>query len=385
MIPNTNRIVEIDALRGFALLGILTVNIFAFHAPLAHYTEFYSKFEGVEKQIIDLMVFFCGGKFMFIFAFLFGYGFWLQFNKYTDKKAFQKFWLQRMIVLFLFGALHLFFLSFGDILMPYAILGISLPFLAKVKPKYLLAIALLVFFSPVFEYLFRQLLGYERITMDTNFSLHQYIKISREGDFWDILKLRLSDYWSLRNNKLVYYIPKEFSLFILGLLAGKWKVIEKMKPTFVLPFLAITIIIIVPYFFFQEQIFGLFSNKPSLLITIPLYTVLRTIELAHGFLYVFGFLLICSIPFIKKIVLVLRYPGKMSLTNYISQSLICTVLLCGLNYYAALTSSQLIFFVILIFAFQIVFSFIWLRLFQFGPLEYVWRKLSYKNKFFLKQ
>ena len=64
------RILEIDALRGLALFGILVVNIFVFHAPYAHYGAFYFQFEGLDKQIVENMIFFFGGKFMFIYAFL---------------------------------------------------------------------------------------------------------------------------------------------------------------------------------------------------------------------------------------------------------------------------------------------------------------------------
>ncbi|MGB0431634.1 MAG: DUF418 domain-containing protein, partial [Bacteroidia bacterium] len=67
------RIEEIDALRGFALFGILVVNLFVFHAPYSYYSEFYGAFTGIEASVVNLVITYFGGKFLFIFAFLFGY------------------------------------------------------------------------------------------------------------------------------------------------------------------------------------------------------------------------------------------------------------------------------------------------------------------------
>ncbi len=66
-----NRIHELDALRGLAILGILVVNIMVFHAPYFHYTAFYSAFKGAEELIVYGVVEFFSGKFLFVFAFLF--------------------------------------------------------------------------------------------------------------------------------------------------------------------------------------------------------------------------------------------------------------------------------------------------------------------------
>ena len=120
-----NRVHKIDALRGFALFGILFVNIFAYHVPWSHYSEFYASLSGNEKLYHEIMKFFFGDNFFFIFSFLFGYGFWMQYSKYQNK-SFNQYWAKRMTGLLGFGILHVVFLAYGDILIPYAILGTSL-------------------------------------------------------------------------------------------------------------------------------------------------------------------------------------------------------------------------------------------------------------------
>ncbi len=85
------RIHQIDALRGFALFGILVVNIFVFHAPYAHYGPFYYQFEGLNLSVIEHTIFLFVGKFMFIYAFLFGYSFWMQYEKVEEKSVFRQF------------------------------------------------------------------------------------------------------------------------------------------------------------------------------------------------------------------------------------------------------------------------------------------------------
>lgn len=70
---------------------------------------------------------------MFIFAFLFGYGAELQFRKWGTVSLFNPYWYRRMSILALFGLVHIMFFWFGDILLPYAILGFSVPYWLKQK------------------------------------------------------------------------------------------------------------------------------------------------------------------------------------------------------------------------------------------------------------
>jgi len=363
------RITSIDALRGFALLGILIVNIFVFHAPYAHYGEFYFGFEGEEIAVVENMVFFCGGKFMFIFAFLFGYGCWMQYEKYTDKMAFRKFWWRRMLLLAGFGLLHLLLFSFGDILLPYALLGMTLPFFLGLKNRTLLICFAVIHLIPPAEFVVRQLFEYESLFTTSKYSLQEYIALNTEGSFWDLLKLRLYDFGTFRNEKLIIYIPKEWSLFLAGILASRYKLLENLdrrKGSVFVLFGLFTVVIWYENSIFQALLFALF-------ITIR--------ELIHGFFYIFGFVLLWKMSFFQTLLKPLQFVGKMSLTNYIGQSIICAVLFSsfGLALYGSLKPSQLMITAFVIFISQLIFSYFWLIKFDYGPLEGLWRKWSYRK------
>lgn len=163
------------------------------------------------------------------------------------------------------------------------------------------------------------------------------------------------------------------------MLAGKFQTIEKLKLKIFIPFIISTILLVSIQYTFQEQIFSFIQKQPPLYLSFPTLILYSSVDLIHGFLYVFGFIQLCRLPIMKNVLLILQYPGKMSLTNYISQSFICAILFLYLDYYALLKPTELILYSLIIFTFQIITSFIWLRFFQFGPLEYLWRKLTYKK------
>ena len=214
MKPITNRIIELDALRGFALIGILIVNLYSFNAYYGHMHEFYSAFTGLNNKIYQQVMFFFGGKFMFIFAFLFGYGAWIQFDKYENKDKFKAFWFRRMTILFCIGILHILLLSFGDILAAYALLGMTIPYFIKKSNKTLIILLIIIQLTPALEYALRSFLEYPNLKLLSKYSMDEYIQINSSTNLWDIMKLRLYDFFTFRNEKLIFYMPKELSLFL---------------------------------------------------------------------------------------------------------------------------------------------------------------------------
>lgn len=370
------RIHQIDALRGFALLGILIVNIFIFHAPYPYYTEFYGQFEGIDGLVVENTVFFFGGKFMFIYAFLFGYSFWIQFEKCENEADFRRYWNKRMSLLAGFGILHILLLSFGDILLPYAILGLTLPFFVKLNNSKLLIWLVLINLIPLYEFVLRGFLDFPSIFMQPAETLERYIEINGEGDFMEMLKLRVSDYFSIRNEKLILYLPKELSLFLLGIICARKEMATKLNNKKAILFSVVAILVIGIMYFFRTNIIALFDYEKLLLHRTLLGLIIHLSEFVHGLLYIVGFFMLWKIPIIQKLLFYLSYPGRLSLTNYLSQSLICIVIFSGLGYYAQFTPYELILTAIAIYTTQLLFSKLWLKYYQFGPLEYVWRKYA---------
>ena len=370
------RIYQIDALRGFALFGILIVNIFVFHAPYPYYGEFYFQFDEINIKVLQHMIFFFGGKFMFLYAFLFGYSFWIQYEKIDNKNDFKSYWNRRMLLLAGFGVLHVLLLSFGDILLPYAILGLSLPLFAKLSNPKIIFWFLLIYLIPVYEFVLRGFLDFSPIFMQPTTTLEAYIETNGQGNFLDIFMLRMKDYFSFRNEKLIMYIPKEISLFLLGMIAARAKLANNIDNKKGIIFCLFTLCIVGAMYFYRPNIIEFFNHEESIFQRTLLGLTIHFSEFIHGLLYIVGFFLIWKIRLIQKLLFALTYPGKMSLTNYIMQSLICAIIFSGFGYYGKLTPIELIICTVVIYIGQLLFSFLWLQRNKYGPLEYVWRRWS---------
>ena len=368
------RIYQIDALRGFALFGILVVNIFVFHAPYPHYGAFYFEFQGFERTVVQNVIFFFAGKFMFIYAFLFGYGFWMQYQ--NQKENFSKYWNKRMLLLSCFGVLHVLLLSYGDILLPYAILGLSLPFFARLKNTTIVIWLIVISLIPVYEFVLRGFVTFPSIFMSPTETLENYIAINGQGSFLDIFKLRMKDYFSFKNEKLIMYIPKEMTLFLVGMLAGRIHLATKVKVSSATIVCIVSIILVGLMHFFRPNVIAFFDFQNSVFQRIILGLIIHTAEFLHGLIYIIGFFLLWQISFVEKILYILTYAGRLSLTNYITQSLVCVIIFSGLGYYGQLTPSSLVKLAIAIYSVQLLFSYFWLKNFKYGPLEAVWRKFS---------
>ena len=381
MKPITNRIIELDALRGFALIGILIVNLYSFNAYYGHMPEFYSAFNGLNNKIYQQVMFFLGGKFMFIFAFLFGYGAWIQFAKYENKDKFKAFWFRRMTVLFCIGILHILLLSFGDILAAYALLGMTIPYFIKKSNKTLIILLIIIQLTPALEYALRSFLEYPNLKLLSKYSMDEYIQINSSTNFWDIMQLRLYDFFTFRNEKLIFYMPKELSLFLLGIICAKMNLIQKCYSKNGLIFCIIGAIVVAVYHKHEEQFWLLFGNEKTVAQDIILYVIYLVKENIQGLLYIFSFVALWNLNLFSKSFSFLKYSGRMALTNYLMQSLICFFIFSGFGFglYGTLSPSELLLFSLYILSFQWGFSYLWLKKYQFGPVEWIWRRLTYKK------
>ena len=99
------RISQIDILRGFALFGILLVNVFGYNSSFFDFSDFYKTFEDtLNSTVFDLVIGFGADKFIFIFSFLFGVGFSIMYLKYyDDERAFSRLYLRRLLVLIMYS------------------------------------------------------------------------------------------------------------------------------------------------------------------------------------------------------------------------------------------------------------------------------------------
>lgn len=153
---STDRILDVDILRGFALLGVILVNIFYFHVPAEFFSSYYEQFSDLlNRGALYVVNWFFTGKFYPIFSFLFGLGFSIQFLKAKQKDINPYIFLARRLgILLLFGPARIIFFWEEGILFIYAVFGFVLLMLTEQTPRFNLAAALLLYFaSPAFDIL----------------------------------------------------------------------------------------------------------------------------------------------------------------------------------------------------------------------------------------
>ncbi|NVK26567.1 MAG: DUF418 domain-containing protein [Flavobacteriia bacterium] len=370
-----NRIHELDFVRGFALFGIILVNIFVFHAPYAYYGEFYFSFPSTQTQYLEWMNYLASGKFMFIYSFLFGIGIAMQFSKKGDE--FPVYHTKRMLVLMLFGAIHILGFWLGDILFSYGLLGLLILPFVKLKRGILVWLGLFfLYFRPLYAtgmlYLdFPAAHG----TVPTD--LAGFLEVFQNGSYSEVFLLRMQEFeWFLPEN-LVMYVSKSFGLFFLGFAFAKRGLRSAIDKIAALHFVlaSITIGLCLLFLDNRSDFFGSFDLESEPWwrpILIALNVTLETAQATAYMILAVGVYRIA--PTLGKLI---GDAGRMALTNYFVQSIIGVAIFYsyGFGLYGKLKPSTLIVIACGIYAFNLLFSALWIRRYKQGPLEYVWRKL----------
>jgi uncharacterized protein len=385
------RIEAIDVLRGFTLFGIILVHMveqyYAGPAPKVitdattatlgdHIAE---GFSGI----------FIMGKFYMIFSFLFGLSFFIQLDKSDSENNFLLRFGWRLIVLFGIGYLHHLHYR-GDILTIYAVLGFSLLIFYKLPDRYLLVLSLLLIFNvPSVVTRTVQLFVSEpsaNVFDQDQAVLMKYYQTLKTGSYSEVLKANVYEFigkiqfqvWSGR-----IYIT--LGLFLLGIYAGRKKVFENLNAR--IPFLK-QLIRRSLWLLLACAVTGVvvFGGLYALKIQIPdqgnwliggfLYDAFNT---ALAVIYTAGILLLFQKEKWQKRLLVLYPVGRMGLTIYLMQTLLGSLLFFGygMGFLYEIGSLAAFGFGILFFIFQIVFAHYWSRYFTYGPIEWIWRNLTY--------
>jgi len=384
------RIEVIDALRGFALLGILFANILSWSGikflPFDEIKQWPNL--DVDLFVYRLVGIFVDTKFYTIFSILFGIGFYLQFNKNrNNQRDFMKVYYRRLLFLMLFGLVHMFFWS-GDILFIYGLVGFIFVQFRNLKPEKLLIIAIISFLLPIIYDIFMMYFLPGFMVPAKKLALHTYYDMSPEqitepfknGTFWEVTKAN----W--HNVKWRYFdllpagrIFKILSFFILGFymmskdyFTKKATSVKLMTLYFVIG-LTLTLI--------AKQVKGSMGQFPSDWNDI-LYKILFSFGQVNMALSYISFLtIIYKYDVIKKMLEGLKYAGRMSFSTYLGQTLIGIIIFypycCGL--YGRLSLWQVELLAIGIYTLQVWFARIWLKHFMFGPLEWLWRSLTYNE------
>jgi len=383
-INTSSRIESLDILRGFALFGIALVNVFGFNASFFDFGGFYGNLPDPDQQnFYNVFISLSADKFIFIYSFLFGYGFALQYAKYGRlEHDFTKYYLRRLLILAFFGIFHVVFLWAGDILLLYAYGGLLLFSLRKTKSNILVILAFVFYF---FISLWLTLSAWFPLPDGLSSTCTECIEKAKQiypfENYLSCLKLRLSEYYAFRNINILYYLPKVIGIFFFGFLASRYNLHQKIKDNklkWFYIFILITAVGIMLYLYYETWVFKILSAESAYLNAVYMGAYeLMNLFIASG--YILFILLVSS--FQNKILKPFAYAGRMSLTNYLMQSLLFSIIFYGWGFgqFGSTNPTKFIWYAVGIFVFQVIFSYTWLKLKKQGPLEWLWRKLFYRD------
>ena len=387
-LPVRERIQALDVLRGVAVAGILFANVLAFFglsfmppdraaalptAAADHVAEF------LEHVFVD-------GKFYSIFSLLFGIGFGVQLSRGGDA-ALPRF-KRRLRILLGIGAIHAFLIWAGDILMLYALLGFTMPWFARKPNRSLVRWTVILLAVPTALYVVALAVwmvvghGAAQTTPASRVpaNILKYFEAIGTGGFKDAFignLVFLAGRWA--DLFVTVRFPKVLGMFVLGL----WTVRTglALSPSDHRATLA------------RWSMIGLGVGLPANLIAawalenwpyIPpsvgglLSTAMQGVGvpmLALGYAATVALLVVDG----RRFITVFAPVGRMALTNYLMHSIICVVLSYGFGFglWWHTGASRAMAIAAAIIVVQIPLSAWWLSRFRFGPVEWIWRRLTY--------
>ena len=394
-----DRIETLDVLRGVALLGVFLMNFLGFASPGIMATD--AQLDALPTAPVDKWVdWICGwlahDKANTVFAFLFGLGFWLQLGRAQAKGAdFERIYLRRLTVLLVIGVVHFLFFWVWDILHVYALAGFLLFFLRRLPDRWMLGLGVTLALGArtVQEWLVE--LG---VLDPFGWSHDPYVeaevlarqRLSEAGDWPGLvqafLRFDAPDY--IFNGLLVAWIFYALGRFLIGAWVGRkgWL----MDAAAYLPGFRRVLVWTLPAGMALEAaatVGQVLLDDGRLPEGGPWYALIQTTLLIGAPPMACG--LVCAVvvglhggagrwlrPF--------RWAGRMALTNYVGQTLFYALVLFGVGPGLALAgkigSTVVLAIVLAGFAAQVAFSRWWLGRFRYGPLEWVWRALTYGTR-----
>jgi uncharacterized protein len=358
------RLESIDILRGLALFGVLTVNLVT-EFRVSIFEQFLtqpSEPHLIDRTVIQFVHYALELKAFALFSFLFGVGLAMQFERLSTTGR-PLYWLtRRLVVLLAFGLIHLLLIWNGDILTEYAVAGLVVLPLLHASRKVLGWTAAALFALYLALPVLPVPITWPDPAWITN-HVEQANLVYRTGNWFQVMRFSLHELPALLPLH-VYIFPRTLGLFVLGMLAWRSGVLSKPaehKATIlglgcVLGAIGIAITLA------SES--GILSNLTPICLSLAFAgIVLYAVEFtsARGFLRLFTAI------------------GRMGFTNYIAQSLIFGFLFFGygLGQFGSLRPAPVFAIGIAVYLAQVYLSKVWLRHYQFGPIEWCWRTLMY--------
>ena len=386
----STRINQLDVMRGFALLGILIMNIISFGLPQAHYFNPHAEgpLHGWNRGALVFSELFANEKFMGLFSLLFGASVVLFTDKVEEKgRSALAFHMRRNGWLLVFGLLHAYLLWVGDILVTYALCSVWLFFVRKWSARSLIiasgvSLLLLLLVDALMGLSVPYWTG-EDLTEFAAFWTPGSATIAEEvasmrGSWSDQMTIRVPGALAMQTEYLPMLALRATAMMLLGMGLYKAGVLngsrgQRWNGGLAIIGMAVGVAITGWGFHFSEArewSMNVFFNG-------SLFRSLGMVFLVIG--YVGGILWLCGGAKREWLERWLAPLGRMALTNYLAQTVICTTLMYGHGFgmFGSLGRAQLWFVVLPIWCVQIIASKWWMDRFAFGPIEWAWRTLTH--------
>ena len=385
----SERIVAIDVTRAVALLAVLQVNLFFYSGQIySEWAKAAIAFGWGGKALDWLINAFLNGRGLGLFSMLFAVGLSIQMERAQARSVgYWPFAFRRLGALALIGIFHSLVIWNGDILVPYAFLGLIILPLLRARPRTIfLALFLSLILSLTYGYLLRWLRAPDELFFSHWSTQLVWLKQMADqafghGTWWEAARWRA---WECGNLHLSINVMTLFDclpFFISGLILWRSRLLQNAisrHPFLLRSFHALfwpsMLIIIATQLtdWISESWWNFWSG-------IPMRLAMKLGELACVVSYLFGIMVIFQRPWWGKHLRKLAPMGRMSLTNYLTQSLVFTWVFCGFGagFWNRVSLSMIVWIGMAFFAVQILWSRWWLGLFRFGPAEWLWRSMSY--------
>jgi uncharacterized protein len=388
----TNRILSIDLLRGVAVLGILIMNIQSLSMISAAYINptAFGDLTGINKWVWIISHMIAAEKFMSIFSMLFGAGVLLLYGRIKEKGGHPAtIHYRRNLWLLIFGLIHAYLIWYGDILVAYSLCAFLVYIFRKLKPGALLGIGAAFFIVPMLLYLFFGSTVEYWPEESYNQNLQSWMpgaeKVMAEvsayqGGYLEQMGQRVPS--AIFMQTFLFFMQtfwRVVAMMLLGMALFKWKVLSGQRSrSFYLRMVFIGLLI-----GYAIVGFGIHKNfEAEWLMDYSMFigsqfNYIGSVAVALG--YVGIVMLISKSSCCGGFKRIFTAVGKMAFTNYILMSVIASFIFYGHGFglFGQVERWQQAILVVLIWIIVLIISPLWLKYYRFGPLEWLWRVLTY--------